>query len=68
MSPQITDDDVGKSVVNADGDEVGMVADVNTVRPTSNRIPESQIRSRRRSVGAIAVKIRTRFRKRRSVA
>ncbi|MFC6767381.1 hypothetical protein [Natrinema soli] len=28
MSPQITDDDVGKSVVNADGDEVGMVADV----------------------------------------
>jgi len=28
MSPQITDDDVGKSVANADGDEVGMVADV----------------------------------------
>ena len=28
MSPQFTDDDVGKRVVNADGDEVGMVADV----------------------------------------
>ncbi|WP_222919317.1 hypothetical protein [Natrinema sp. SYSU A 869] len=28
MSPQFTDDDVGKRVVNANGDEVGMVADV----------------------------------------
>jgi len=28
MSPQFTDDDIGKRVVNADGDEVGMVADV----------------------------------------
>ncbi|WP_223174690.1 hypothetical protein [Natrinema hispanicum] len=28
MSQQFTDDDIGKRVVNADGDEVGMVADV----------------------------------------
>ncbi|PCR90813.1 hypothetical protein [Natrinema ejinorense] len=28
MTPQFTDDDVGKRVVNADGDEVGMVAAV----------------------------------------
>ena len=28
MSPQFSDDDIGKRVVNADGDEVGMVADV----------------------------------------
>ncbi|WP_247000300.1 hypothetical protein [Halosolutus gelatinilyticus] len=28
MSPQFTDDDVGKSVVNANGDEVGIIADV----------------------------------------
>lgn len=28
MSPQFTDDDIGKRVVNADGDEVGMVAAV----------------------------------------
>ncbi|MDF9746558.1 hypothetical protein [Natrinema salsiterrestre] len=28
MSPRITDDDIGKRVVNANGDEVGMVADV----------------------------------------
>ncbi|WP_226041320.1 hypothetical protein [Natrinema sp. DC36] len=28
MSPQITEDDVGKSVVNADGDEVGMITTV----------------------------------------
>jgi len=28
MSPQFTDDDVGKDVVNADGEKVGMVADV----------------------------------------
>ena len=28
MSTQFTDDDIGKRVVNADGDEVGMVADV----------------------------------------
>ncbi|ELZ10336.1 hypothetical protein [Natrialba aegyptia] len=28
MSPQFTDDDVGKSVINAEGDEVGIIADV----------------------------------------
>ncbi len=28
MSAQFTDDDIGKRVVNANGDEVGMVADV----------------------------------------
>lgn len=28
MSPQITDDDVGKRIVDADGTEVGMVVDV----------------------------------------
>ncbi|WP_226006357.1 hypothetical protein [Natrinema salinisoli] len=28
MSPRITDDDIGTRVVNANGDEIGMVADV----------------------------------------
>ena len=28
MSPEFTDDDIGKTVVNADGEEVGIVADV----------------------------------------
>ncbi|ELY66601.1 hypothetical protein C490_12552 [Natronobacterium gregoryi SP2] len=28
MSPQFTDDDIGKTVVNANGDDVGIVADV----------------------------------------
>ncbi|ELY53610.1 hypothetical protein C492_17498, partial [Natronococcus jeotgali DSM 18795] len=28
MSPEFTDDDIGKTVINADGEEVGLVADV----------------------------------------
>ncbi|SDQ90134.1 hypothetical protein, partial [Natronobacterium texcoconense] len=28
MSPQFTDDDIGKTVINANGDDVGIVADV----------------------------------------
>lgn len=28
MSPQFTDDDVGKNVINAEGDEIGIIADV----------------------------------------
>jgi hypothetical protein len=28
MSPEFTDDDIGKSVINADGEEVGLVTDV----------------------------------------
>ncbi|WP_230198728.1 hypothetical protein [Halopiger djelfimassiliensis] len=28
MSPEFTDDDIGKTVVNANGDDVGIIADV----------------------------------------
>ncbi|MFC6756371.1 hypothetical protein ACFQER_06280 [Halomicroarcula sp. GCM10025894] len=39
---QLTEKDEGKNVVNADGDEIGVISDFRGGRPTSTRTPASR--------------------------